>query len=501
MEFVSVQRGAGPSSPVLPLPWVDVRDFGAIGDGVTDDTASIQNALSYAQSNYKMLIIPAGVYSITSSLNITEEGIIVFGEGRDVTDTLTGTVIKAETVGMSVFTMSGTPRHAIIRDLSIDGNSKADYGVYISGPKGRVDNCSIRNCEVAGIRITSFSSKITNCDLGNNADGILYNGAANNDSRISSCIISGNTKNGIKIDTSSGYGDGWWIDGNTLENNCLSGTPSVQYAHINIGNGARQVYISRSYHESDIEQTGYDNQRYIIIGDGCNKINIESCYFSCSSSAKFAYHVKCGASSSEITFKENSFGQYGTNPIENLVGANGVINLISNSVKNGSTIYSGGAALKQSISSGTSVNSYPNYNVFIGSRITSNQSVPSGATTKIQFNGIVDPLSNWNPTNYEWTVFEEGYYQVNATIYGSEFGAGTLVQLQLFVGGSVVFIEYHAISAASTNQSITISRILKLETGNLLSVRLFHNKGSNVDVKIDYSGISVTKVASQYANQ
>lgn len=37
---------------------IDVRDFGAMGDGVTDDTSAIQAAVNYACNNGKMLIFP-----------------------------------------------------------------------------------------------------------------------------------------------------------------------------------------------------------------------------------------------------------------------------------------------------------------------------------------------------------------------------------------------------------------------------------------------------------
>jgi len=45
---------------------VNVKDFGAIGDGVTDDTAAIQAAINYCQTNGLCLNFAAGVYSISS---------------------------------------------------------------------------------------------------------------------------------------------------------------------------------------------------------------------------------------------------------------------------------------------------------------------------------------------------------------------------------------------------------------------------------------------------
>ena len=43
---------------------VDVRAFGAVGDGVTDDTAAIQTAINSLTTGQR-LIIPAGSYKIT----------------------------------------------------------------------------------------------------------------------------------------------------------------------------------------------------------------------------------------------------------------------------------------------------------------------------------------------------------------------------------------------------------------------------------------------------
>jgi hypothetical protein len=57
---------------------VSVKDFGAVGDGVTDDTAAIQAAINASYN--KRLFVPAGNYKITATLNIIVSGITIFGE-------------------------------------------------------------------------------------------------------------------------------------------------------------------------------------------------------------------------------------------------------------------------------------------------------------------------------------------------------------------------------------------------------------------------------------
>ena len=53
-----------------PEGWVNVKDFGAVGDGITDDTIAIQNAVNYLNSinNTSILYIPKGIYLVTSSI-------------------------------------------------------------------------------------------------------------------------------------------------------------------------------------------------------------------------------------------------------------------------------------------------------------------------------------------------------------------------------------------------------------------------------------------------
>lgn len=84
----SAQIGFAQSGPgAVPRPAQDkmreslsVKDFGAKGDGVTDDTGAIQAAINYANSvAYREVRVPAGVYNVASNL-IIKEGVALVGE-------------------------------------------------------------------------------------------------------------------------------------------------------------------------------------------------------------------------------------------------------------------------------------------------------------------------------------------------------------------------------------------------------------------------------------
>lgn len=66
---------------------INVKDeqYGAVGDGVTDDTAAISSALSAASSNpTAMVVFPTGTYVVSSSLNVGA-GVSMVGMGPQAT--------------------------------------------------------------------------------------------------------------------------------------------------------------------------------------------------------------------------------------------------------------------------------------------------------------------------------------------------------------------------------------------------------------------------------
>lgn len=61
--------------------WLSVRDFGATGDGITDDVTAFAAAIAASDNQGKALFVPAGQYSLHGSLN-WPAGLTIFGEGR-----------------------------------------------------------------------------------------------------------------------------------------------------------------------------------------------------------------------------------------------------------------------------------------------------------------------------------------------------------------------------------------------------------------------------------
>jgi hypothetical protein len=98
---------------------VSVKDFGAVGDGVTNDRDAIQAALNTGKS----VLIPHGTYLYNTSVTFTADDQCIFGLGND-------SVLKSATA--SVYINSGGFDGLAIRDLKIDGSAGTDGGIRIT---------------------------------------------------------------------------------------------------------------------------------------------------------------------------------------------------------------------------------------------------------------------------------------------------------------------------------------------------------------------------------
>ena len=124
---------------VTQYPWADVRAYGAIGDGVHDDTSAIMSALN---SRASIVILPPGIYKTSSELNITA-GKSLRGVGAE------STVIKYNgDGGFGIRLNSGE-----VRGLSLVADKKGQSGVYIVGIHPALKHVEIHEFDQVALRL------------------------------------------------------------------------------------------------------------------------------------------------------------------------------------------------------------------------------------------------------------------------------------------------------------------------------------------------------------
>jgi len=125
---VLMLRSAGPYVPafVPNAQTINIRDYGAIGDGRHDDSDALRNALA-ASHDGSTIYIPAGTYIVDPGSHpfLLEKGISMIGAGA-------GSVLLVKNnVGDYEFLLTRRPRSPIVdsfifRDFTIDQNITND---------------------------------------------------------------------------------------------------------------------------------------------------------------------------------------------------------------------------------------------------------------------------------------------------------------------------------------------------------------------------------------
>lgn len=218
---------------------ISVKDFGAVGDGVTDDTAAIQAALNYLTGN-QTLLFPGGRYSITAAGGVIDAQGLLLTNVDDITILGYGaTLFRADAptnFNKKPLTVTNCDQFNLI-GLSFDNNGSLYFGgtsIYESS------NVIVKDCRFydsapgavtsdrGGLIIaTSFVDGSNNILVeGNTFDGLQT------DFYVSNCRVIGNYfKNCVNRAlgiVSGGVGlirENYTITGNTFENpldDCIS---------------------------------------------------------------------------------------------------------------------------------------------------------------------------------------------------------------------------------------------------------------------------------------
>lgn len=188
---------------------VNVKWFGAKGDGITDDTASIQKALDItAHMDTKILSIPGGNYmiqAIDKNRNPAEPGFLVGVGGISIPSNITvvmdnGTFLKAIPSNHVAYNIVRIQQvsNVVIQGGNIVGDRSAPEKSGVGGEWGYgIAILAAANVEINKVRSVDCWGDGFNIQVVNSASGTVLN---NSDITFNSCIANNNRRQGLSLE-------------------------------------------------------------------------------------------------------------------------------------------------------------------------------------------------------------------------------------------------------------------------------------------------------------
>ena len=182
-------------------PWVDVRSFGAKGDGSTDDTNPLIFAIFVAAAhNGGTVLLPPGRYRFTSEL-VIPDGVDLWGcGGHQPTGNLSGTVLEAASAGARL----------VFRGVGGQSGNFGLDGGHVAGPANGLLGVDAVERIFTALRVSRSASdgvvieRSQNCTFSQFLvgdcvrDGLVLDDGAGNNAFIR-CEFSGSGRDNVRI--------------------------------------------------------------------------------------------------------------------------------------------------------------------------------------------------------------------------------------------------------------------------------------------------------------
>lgn len=276
---------------------ISVKDFGAVGDGVVDDTAAFQAAIDSKKSLY----IPDGIYLISSTLTVTAaDSLCISGNSFGHVNAQTaGSVIKFTGLASPAIRVQGGAIGAKISGLFLDIQDASSDGFDLGGAWYlKLQDCVIRNARY-GVYLHYDTPD-------------YFSGVA----ELTSCYFA-KCANGVKTSK---------VDINVVKvDNCtfFDGVNGVLIGDSGAASSVRNFIVRDSLFEAN---TGYDVG---VVAGGAQQLLVDGNYFEENTASSLArvcvMDTSLSPRSSSVSITNNTFSKDTTGDLVFLSGVSGVL--------------------------------------------------------------------------------------------------------------------------------------------------------------------------------
>jgi len=251
-------------SVAQPEGWINVKDFGAKGDGNNDDTQAFLDALDYALSNQLHLYIPKGKYKITQSI-VIDGSLYEYPGGNSVYLSVFGDEERSSIIQFHdlenndsiAIEIKGIARFDF-RNLTIEGNSSNIKGIGLKLGDESSDK-SITYSNISNILVRYFNT------------GIYFNwiwSTSTNKIEVRYCNTNMYFNGGTEIQLSQFFCEGYYHTGIKIdswnlakfENGTIEGSKSTSSDVVIVADNFKHLIFDGIWFEDNI------SNKYALIG-------------------------------------------------------------------------------------------------------------------------------------------------------------------------------------------------------------------------------------------
>jgi hypothetical protein len=227
------------SVPVGTAEVWNVHDFGAVGDGSTDDAAAIQAAIdAAAAAGGGTVYLPAGRFAVSQTLQVTSSHLTMRGEGTS--SVILGTFAAGDVI--SVHRPSGSSANIIgtaFEQFAITASVAKTSGAAISF--AYVQDCRVISIQCAARDVAQAANNLYDGLVFRNFTAVLVETAMIGVQRTALTVVG----------DASGFGADIWVTGGTLITGNAIG--------VHVGGGVGGLYLD----EVDL----YGNGTHVLVDD------------------------------------------------------------------------------------------------------------------------------------------------------------------------------------------------------------------------------------------